>query len=131
MVWVVVVFSMTVSMGIADAQTHVWADVAVPFNQTLRFSTTHTARIRVSIGEEMLAASDRLKLVYDLEKTTPWTHPYLIVNDNRSAFYYLGEGGVVHIRAAHLRSGENSLCFADQSTTGDTVFIYEMRIQLP
>ena len=66
-----------------------------------------------------------------MEKNSPRLRPYLIVNNNHAAFYYLGGNGVVNLKTDHLVEGENELIFGDQTSSGDLIFVYEMRLDLP
>ena len=117
--------------GRLHAGTYVWEDFTVPFKQTIRFSTAETAIVRVTIPAGVTTASDRVPIICRIEQNSPWLRPYMIVNNNRAAFYYLGENGVVSIRSEHLKAGPNEFLFGDQTTTGDLIFIYELRFHSP
>lgn len=116
----------SLSATVSYAKTYAWEDYSEPFKQTFRFSTTETAVVRVTLPAAFLSASDRIPLFCRMDETSPALRPYLIVNNNRAAFYYLGGNGIVNIRSAHLKAGVNELSFGDQTTTGDLIFISEM-----
>jgi hypothetical protein len=118
--------------GAAWAGTYVWEDIRTPFKQTLRFSTAETATVQVTIPEAVLTASERVTIFFNIDPTRPRLRPYLLVNDNRAAFYFLGwSNGTVDIRSKHLVAGVNELRFGDQTATGDLIFIYELRYVKP
>ena len=130
--WMLMAVMVTICLtGVGRAETYRWEDVSQPFKQTFRFSTAATAVIRVSIPARVLAESGRISLVCRMEKNSPRLRPYLIVNKKRAAFYYLGGNGVVNLKAEHLVAGENELMFGDQTSTGDLIFVYDMRFHLP
>ena len=128
--WMVVLI-VTASVVVSHAGTYVWEDFTVPFKQTIRFSTAATAIVRVTIPAGVTTASDRVPIICRIEQNSPWLRPYMIVNNNRAAFYYLGENGIVSIRSEHLKAGPNEFLFGDQTTTGDLIFIYELRFHSP
>jgi hypothetical protein len=122
----------TLSAGVVSAGTYAWEDIRTPFKQTFRFSTAETATVQVTIPETVLGASDRVTIFYNIDWTSPRLRPYLLVNGNRQAFYFLGRfNGTVTIRSEHLVAGVNALRFADQTATGDLIFIYELRYVRP
>jgi hypothetical protein len=123
----IISFISSMSVSVSFAETYMWEDLAVPFKQTFRFSATEFAEVHVTIPSDMLTASSRIPIFMRLVDYNPSRNPYMIVNGNRKAFYYLGGNGIVNILSKHLRTGENELLFSEQSTTGDTIFIYEMR----
>lgn len=121
----------TFTATIAQAESYVWEDYWVPFKRTFSFSTAEKAVVRVTIPADVVSASDRLQMVCEIDKNNPRLRPYLIVNNNRSALYYLGDIGLVGIRSNHLKAGENELLFGDQTTTGDLIFVYTLQFHLP
>ncbi len=132
MVWLsLAVLIGTLSATVVCAESYVWEDYRVPFKQTFRFSTAETALVRVTLPADVLSASDRLQMHCQIDKTSPWVRPYLMVNNNRNARYYLGGNGRVSIRTDHLKAGENELVFRDQTTTGDLIFVYALQFQIP
>jgi hypothetical protein len=94
---------------------------------TVRFSTKESAIVRVTMPSDILSASDRIPIFCRIDEYNPRLIPYMIVNGNRKAFYYVGGDGIVNIRSDHLRPGKNELLFSEQSTTGVIIFIHEMR----
>ena len=128
-IWVLCLISFIcpISASISHAETYIWDDITAPFKQTFRFSTTESAIVRVTMPPDILTASDRIPLFCRIDDYNPRLTPYIIVNGNRKAFYYLGGDGIVNIRSDHLRPGQNELLFSEQSTTGDILFIHEMR----
>ena len=118
--------------SVAQAATYAWEDIDRPFKQTFRFSTAKTATVRVTIPEAVLNASDRLTIFYRIEPTSARLRPYLLVNSRREAFYFLRRfNGTVNIRRDHLVVGVNELRFDDQTSTGNLIFIYELRYVNP
>ena len=120
--------TVTVFTTVAFGETYTWEDIKVPFKQTFRFSINETPVVRVKIPHNILASSGRVSIFLDIEKTSGRLRPYMIVNNNRRALYYLGGNGIVNIRPDHLNEGENEFLFGDQTLTGDLIFIYEMRL---
>ena len=118
-------------ISISLAETHVWDDISVPFKQTLRFSSTESAVVHVTIPGEILSKSDQIAFFIRIDEYKSSLSPYLIVNGNRDAFYYLGGNGIVKIRSGHLKTGKNELRFGDQTSTGDVIFVREIRYQAP
>jgi hypothetical protein len=112
----------------AHGETFTWEDIKEPFNQTFRFSRAEAAVVQVSIPSDVLAASGRVSIFLDIDKNRPRLRPYMIVNNNRDAFYYLGGNGIVNIQSGHLTVGVNELLFRDMTITGDLIFVYEMRL---
>ena len=113
------------------AETLDWDDISVPFKQTIRFSTAQSAVVHITIPEEILTKSDRVAFFFRIEDHKPSLRPYVVVNGNRAALYYLGGNGIVRIRSDHLKTGKNELRFGDQTTTGDDIFIREIRYEAP
>lgn len=118
-------------ISISLAETHGWDDISVPFKQTIRFSTAEPAVVHITIPAEILTKSDRVAFFFRIEDHKPSLRPYVVVNGNREAFYYLGGNGIVKIRSDHLKTGKNELRFGDQTSTGDVIFIREIRYQAP
>jgi len=119
---------MVVTAADAHAETFTWEDIKEPFNQTFRFSRAEAAVVQVSIPRDVLASSGRVSIFLNIDKNRPRLRPYMIVNNNREALYYLGGNGIVNIRSGHLKAGVNELHFRDQTITGDLIFVYEMRL---
>lgn len=69
-------------------------------------------------------------MICQMEKNSPRLRPYLMVNNDRRALYYLGGNGVISIRSDHLKVGENEFLFGDQTSSGDLIFIHELRFQI-
>lgn len=128
--WVVVLMGST-SAVVSHAATLDWGDFRVPFKQTFSFSTAETVIVQVTIPAEVLTGSEWVSIFCRIDKNSPRLRPYLIVNNNRNAFHYLGGNGVVNIRSEHLQAGVNELLFGDQTTTGDLIFVYELRFHNP
>jgi hypothetical protein len=120
-------FFSSIPVSASHAETHIWKDLAVPFKQTFRFSTTESAVVRFTVPSDMITASNRIPIFCRIDEYNPRLVPYLIVNGNRKAFYYLVGNGTVNIRSEHLRPGQNELLFSEQSSTGDVIFIHEIR----
>ena len=128
--WVVALIGST-SAVVSHAATLDWEDFGVPFKQTFSFSTAETVIVRVTIPAEVLSGSERVSIFCRIDKNSPRLRPYLMVKNKRGAFYYLGGNGVVNIRSEHLKAGVNELLFGDQTTTGDLIFVYELRLHNP
>ncbi len=127
-----VIIIATLPASVACAETYDWEDIRTPFKQTFRFSTANTATVRVTIPETVLTVSDRVRIFCNIQATSPRVRPYLLVNNHREAFYFLGRvSGTINIRADHLVAGVNELRFADQTATGDLIFIFELRYVRP
>ena len=120
-----------VLVSICFAETYVWDDLTVPFTQTFRFSSTRSSIVQITISPEILTKSDRVHIFCRIANKKPSLRPYMVVNGNRAAFYYLGGNGIVRIKSDHLKIGKNELLFSEQSTTGDVIFIHEMQYQQP
>ena len=116
--------------GFAHAGNYTWDDYRLPFKQTFRFSTAASALVRVTLPDGVVDASARIPMICRMEKNSPRLRPYLIVNNDRRALYYLGGNTLISIRSDHLKVGENEFLFGDQTSSGDLIFIYELRFQM-
>lgn len=123
--------TVTLSTTVVYGETYTWEDVTVPFKQTLRFSVNETSVVRVKIPHSILAKADRISIFHDIFDKNPRLRPYLMVNSNHNAIYHLGGNGIVNIRSAHLAEGMNELQYGDRTTTGDLIFVYELRLVDP
>lgn len=128
--WMVALMVST-SAVVSHAATLNWEDFRVPFKQTFSFSTAETVSVRVTLPAEVLTRSEHVSIFCRIDKNSPRLRPYLMVNNNRNAFHYLRGNGVVNIRSEHLKAGLNELLFGDQTTTGDLIFVYELRLHNP
>jgi hypothetical protein len=126
-VWITLFAPLTISL----AETYVWDDISVPLKQTFRFSTAESAIVHITMPAEVLTQPDRIHFFFRIDEYKPSLRPYLMVNGNRDAFYYLGGNGMVKIRSDHLKAGKNELRFGDQTSTGDAIFVHEIRYQAP